>query len=75
MKRIRRLNKGGAISQRVVNSLAKEFAQAQTMGYSFDELLTEWEVRGWKSFKAEWVKPNQSSRTLPPAQNFESGSF
>jgi uncharacterized protein YdaU (DUF1376 family) len=55
MKRIRRLNKGGAMSQRVVNSLAKEFAQAQTMGYTFDDCLTEWETAGWKSMKADWV--------------------
>jgi hypothetical protein len=57
IKRIRRQNKGGAITQRVVNGLAKELTQGQTMGYTLDELLTEWEVRGWKSFKAEWVKP------------------
>jgi hypothetical protein len=75
IKRIRRQNKGGSITQRVVNGLAKEFAQAQTMGYSFDELLTEWEVRGWKSFKAEWVKPKTSGSQLPSAQTFESGRF
>lgn len=57
VKRIRRKNKGGSITQRVANALAKEFHQAATLGYSFDELLTEWEVRGWKSFKSEWIKP------------------
>ena len=55
MKRIRRLNKGGAMSQRVVNSLAKEFHQASQMGHTFDDCLTEWETAGWKSMKADWV--------------------
>ncbi len=57
IKRIRRKNKGGSMSQRVVNTLANEFQQAGAMGYTFDELLTEWEFRGWKSFKSEWIKP------------------
>jgi hypothetical protein len=61
VKRIRRLNKGGAMSQRVVDTLAKEFQQAGAMGYTLDELLTEWEYRGWKSFKAEWIKPKALS--------------
>lgn len=59
LKRIRRKNKGGTISQRVANELAKQFMLAANMGYSFDEILTEWETRGWKSFKAEWLKPKQ----------------
>jgi hypothetical protein len=66
MKRIRRLNKGGAMSQRVVNSLAKEFQQAGQMGHTFDVCLTEWEVRGWKSFKAEWIKPKASASGMSP---------
>ena len=57
IKRIRRKNKGGSMSQRVVNTLANEFQKSGAMGYTFDELLTEWEFRGWKSFKAEWIKP------------------
>ena len=61
IKRIRRKNKGGSMSQRVVNTLANEFQQAGAMGYTFDELLTEWEFRGWKSFKAEWIKSKAMS--------------
>ena len=57
LKRIRRKNKGGAITQRVANALAKEFNLAFDIGYSADEVLTEWETRGWKSFKSEWLKP------------------
>lgn len=57
LKRIRRKNKGGTITQRVANALAKEFNLAVGMGYSYDDVLTEWETRSWKSFKAEWLKP------------------
>jgi len=57
LKRIRKKNKGGAITQRVADALVKEFDIAVGMGYSVDEILTEWETRTWKSFKAEWLKP------------------
>lgn len=59
LKRVRKKNKGGTITQRVANELAKQFMLAANMGYSFDEILTEWETRSWKSFKAEWLKPKQ----------------
>lgn len=59
VKRIRKANKGGPLTQRVVNALAKEFHEASAKGFTFDELLTEWEMRGWKSLKAEWIKPKQ----------------
>lgn len=61
VKRIRRKNKGGAITQRVVNGLAKEFEQAARIGWAPDDILNEWELRGWKSFKAEWIKPKDAS--------------
>lgn len=64
LKRIRKANKGGKITQRVANELAKQFLQAAEMGYSFDESLTEWETRGWKSFKSEWMKPKQAGNGL-----------
>lgn len=64
LKRIRKANKGTKLTQRIVNALAKEFHNAANKGYSFDELLTEWEVRGWKSFKNEWIKPNPNMQTL-----------
>lgn len=56
LKRIRRKNRGGTITQRVANALAKQFNQAKDMGYSVDDILTEWETRSWKSFKAEWLQ-------------------
>ena len=61
LKRIRKANKGGIITQRVANELAKQFGLAVNMGYSYDEILTEWETRSWKSFKAEWMKSKSNN--------------
>ncbi len=66
LKRIRKKNKGGSISQRVANSLSKEFKQSETSGFSIEQCLTEWEVRGWKSFKAEWMKSNNFNQSNQP---------
>lgn len=71
--RIRKKNKGGTITQRVIKGLAKEFCAARKSGLDNDQILTEWEVRGWKSFKAEWVTQgaiNGQSRE----KTFETGS-
>ena len=74
LKRIRKANKGGAITQRVANQLAKEFQLARQHGFSLDDCLTEWETRGWKSFKAEWVAPKHGGqRTQPNYPDFHSG--
>ncbi len=57
VKRIRIKNKGGAITtQRVANGIAKEMKAAVASGFSVDDILTEWETRAWKSFKADWMK-------------------
>ncbi|BCL70547.1 hypothetical protein TUMSATVNIG1_25100 [Vibrio nigripulchritudo] len=61
LKRIRKANKGGPISQRVANQLAKEFIRARQYGFTLDDCLTEWETRSWKSFKAAWVAPKSKS--------------
>ena len=64
VKRIRKKNsktaKEAQLSQRIVNGLAKEFHAAEGMGFSVDDLLTEWEIRGWTGFKAEWIKPKSN---------------
>ena len=85
VKRIRRKNKGGAITQRVVNGLAKEFELAAKIGWGPEDILSEWELRGWKSFKAEWVKPKSSAgngtrpfgahveKTMETLKNFDWG--
>ena len=59
IKRIRKANKGGVITQRVANTLAKEFELAKQHGFNLEDCLNEWESRGWKAFKAEWIKPKQ----------------
>lgn len=64
LKRIRRKNKGGTISQRVANELAKQFMLAANMGHTFDECLTEWETRSWKSFKAEWMPQQKANQGM-----------
>ncbi len=61
VKRIRKKTKGGALTQRVVNSLAVEFEAAAKIGWGPEDILSEWELRGWKSFKAEWIKPKGGS--------------
>ena len=58
--RIRRKNKGTALTQLIINQLAKQFFLAAEKGFSFQDSLIEWEVRGWKSFKAEWMKTDTS---------------
>jgi uncharacterized protein YdaU (DUF1376 family) len=68
VRRIRKKNKGGTITQRVADGLAKEFNLALSLGHTVDHLLTEWEMRGWKSFKAEWIKGDNQS--LKPTKSF-----
>ena len=58
--RIRRKNKGTALTQVIINQLAKQFHLAAEKGFTFQDSLIEWEVRGWKSFKAEWMRSNTS---------------
>ena len=69
LKRIRKKNKGGSLSERVVKALAKEFEQAKSKGWTIEDILTEWEYREWKSFKSDWVdqktvKGNNGASTM-----------
>ena len=41
------------ISENVIKSIAKE---AQKVGWSLEQALAECSARGWRGFKAEWVK-------------------
>ena len=60
VNRIRKKNKGPTFTQLIINQLAKQFLLAEQKGFSFQDSLIEWEVRGWKSFKADWMKsPNK----------------
>ncbi len=55
IKAIRQKNKGGRWTQRVVNTIATEFQKAAAIGFTLEDVLNEWDTRGWKSFKAEWM--------------------
>ena len=41
------------ISENVIKSIAKE---AQKVGWSLEQALAECSARGWRGFKAEWIK-------------------
>lgn len=71
LKKIRRDNKGGKITQRVINALAKEFNLSIDRGLSIEDILDEWASRGWKSYKDEWIKGNSYQRA---GRNSESES-
>jgi hypothetical protein len=60
--RIRKKNKGPTFTQLIINQLAKQFLLAEQKGFTFQDSLIEWEVRGWKSFKADWMKVSQDSK-------------
>jgi hypothetical protein len=62
--RIRRKNKGTALTQLIIDQLAKQFFLAAEKGFTFQDSLIEWEVRGWKSFKAEWMKVSQDTKPV-----------
>lgn len=65
VKKIRKQNKGGGLSQRAVKGLAKEFQKARDLGFTDDEILTKWDVRGWKSFEADWMgQPPKTRKVL-----------
>jgi len=63
IQRIRAKNASSAktakMTQRIVNALAKELGKSYGLGFTIDQILDEWESRGWKSFKAEWMKPSK----------------
>ncbi len=61
IKRIRSKNKGGKITDRVAKELAKQINTAVSAGMTIDEILTEWETRGWKSLKADWLLKDRAN--------------
>jgi len=46
------------ISENVINSINKE---AQKAGWTLEQALAECAARGWRGFKAEWVKDKQTA--------------
>lgn len=75
--RIRKKNKGGVFTNRIIKGLAKEFSLSRTNGFTNDQILTEWETRGWKSFKADWMKQDNKAKSTHDFtdQNYQSGKF
>ena len=69
--RIRKKNKGTTLTQVIINQLAKQFFLAEQKGFSVQDSLIEWEVRGWKSFKAEWMKSNSTAVQQRPVSTTE----
>lgn len=53
-------SKAGKLTQRIVSSLVTEFKQGMGIGYTIEQMLDEWESRGWQGFKSAWLKPKQS---------------
>jgi hypothetical protein len=66
--------KKAAVTQTVIDGIQREANKAD---WTLDAALAECVVRGWQSFKAEWVAPKQSfaqqaadvARTTVPAQH------
>jgi uncharacterized protein YdaU (DUF1376 family) len=66
--------KKALVTQTVIAGIQK---QADEVGWTLEAALTECVVRGWQSFRADWVKPKQTfaqqaadvARSTVPAQN------
>ena len=66
--------KKAQVTQTVIDGIARE---AQKAGWTLEAALTECVVRGWQSFKADWVAPKQTfaqqaadvARTTVPAKH------
>ena len=46
--------KAAKITERIAGSLANEFDSGFSANFTFDQMLAEWELAGWQSFKFEW---------------------
>lgn len=60
-----RSKKKASLTQRVVNTLAKEFELSRKRGYTNDDILNEWSNRGWTSYKDEWMNIKPSNKAQP----------
>lgn len=72
---LQRKKSRAVISENVIKTIAKE---AQKAGWSLEQALAECSARGWRGFKAEWVrgseaKADQMSSFLDKVNNF--GNF
>lgn len=66
-------DKKNKLTQRVIKGLSKQFELARTdHRYTNDDILTEWEGRGWKSFKSQWVQTSFPNQQMQPKANEDS---
>ena len=65
----RKANKA-SITQTAINRITSE---AQKAGWTLEQALIECVARGWRGFKADWVKDNQLSKTGQTNQTVMSG--
>jgi hypothetical protein len=61
IKRLRQKAKAD-VTQRVINQLANQFELSRKRGYSNDDILNEWSLKGWRAFKDEWIKSPPSNK-------------
>ncbi len=69
IKKIRK-NAKSPITQRVVDQLAKQFELSRKRGYSNDDILNEWSIKGWRAYKDEWMKIPVPRRQQPQQQEY-----
>ncbi len=59
----------GKVSQRVITTLSQEFAKARAGGLSDEQIVSEWDTRGWVAIKAEWLlKDRQQGQGARPSR-------
>lgn len=59
----------GKVSQRVITTLAQELAMARAGGLSDEQIINEWDTRGWIGLKAEWLlKDRQQGQGARPSR-------
>lgn len=70
IKQLRKSSKA-PVTQRVINQLAKQFKLSRDRGYSNSDILNEWSVKGWRSYKDEWMKSQPSINNKVKTQNYD----
>jgi uncharacterized protein YdaU (DUF1376 family) len=55
VKRLRKSAKAD-VTQRVIDQLSKQFDLSRARGFTTDDILNEWSIKGWRSYKDEWMK-------------------
>ena len=56
--------KQAKLTQRIINTLAAEFQKSYAVGFTIDQILDEWDSRGWQSFKSDWMKPSAIKQVI-----------